>query len=260
MTSISGPLRLLPRVRRVAPRRVPARRLCSPTGAGRSTTGWTGRGTRPPTSCSPPAPRSRRPTSNAASRPSPQVGRWLEVVEDPWLHARGEAIKGELARVQHRFGDAVVHLTSAVEASHRLGFLQTEAYQLSSLGRAQWQAGDYAAGVVTLRTSIDKAEATGDVRLAALIRVHLGRVLRAEGDLAGARAALESAAAWHREAGGGEQALLGECLLAALDAADGEPLAQDRLLALLDRRARAGRRPRGGLRAGRPGPDSGRLR
>ena len=120
-----------------------------------------------------------------------------------------------------------------MEASHRLGFLQTEAYQLSSLGRAQCQAGDYAAGVVTLRTSIDKAEATGDVRLAALTRVHLGRALRAEGDLVGARAALESAAAWHREAGGGEQALLGECLLAALDAADGGPLAQDRLVALL---------------------------
>ncbi|MDP9482439.1 MAG: transcriptional activator domain-containing protein, partial [Chloroflexota bacterium] len=162
-----------------------------------------------------------------------EVERWLDVVEDPWLHARGEAIKGELARVQHRFGDAVLHLTSAVEASHRLGFLQTEAYQLSSLGRAQCQASDYAAGIVTLRTSIDKAEATGDVRLAALIRVHLGRALRAEGDLVGARAALASATAWHREAGGGEQALLGECLLAALDAADGEPLAQDRLVALL---------------------------
>ena len=162
-----------------------------------------------------------------------EVERWLDVVEDPWLHARGEAIKGELARVQHRFGDAVVHLTSAVEASHRLGFLQTEAYQLSSLGRAQCQTGDYAAGIVTLRTSIERALATGDVRLAALTRVHLGRALRAEGDLVGARAALASATAWHREAGGGEQALLGECLLAALDAADGEPLARDRLAALL---------------------------
>ena len=162
-----------------------------------------------------------------------EVERWLAVVDDPWLHARGEAITGELARVQHRFGDAVAHLTSAVEASHRLGFLQTEAYQLSSLGRAQCQAGDYAAGVATLRTSIDKAEATGDVRLAALTRVHLGRALRAEGDPLGARAALESAAAWHRDAGGGEQALLGECLLAALDAVDGGPFAQDRLVALL---------------------------
>jgi hypothetical protein len=43
-----------------------------------------------------------------------------------------------------------------------------------------------------------------------------------------ARAALEAATAWHRAAGGGEQSALGECLLAALDAA--EP----RLAAILD--------------------------
>jgi len=43
-----------------------------------------------------------------------------------------------------------------------------------------------------------------------------------------ARAALEAATAWHRDAGGGEQAALGECLLAALDS--DEP----RLAALLD--------------------------
>ena len=104
------------------------------------------------------------------------------------------------------------------ETSGRLGFQQTEAYQLSSLGRAQCQAGDYPAGAATLALAIEKAEATGDVRLAALARVHLGRVLRALGQLAPARAALEAAAAWHRAAGGGEQAALGECLLAALDA------------------------------------------
>ena len=66
----------------------------------------------------------------------------------------------------------------------RLGFLQTEAYQLSSLGRAQCQAGDYVAGAATLELAIEKAEATGDVRLAALARVHLGRVLRATGQVA----------------------------------------------------------------------------
>ena len=69
----------------------------------------------------------------------------------------------------------------AAETSRRLGFRQTEAYQLSSLGRAQCQAGDYDAGAATLELAIEKAEATGDVRLAALARVHLGRVLRALG-------------------------------------------------------------------------------
>ena len=39
---------------------------------------------------------------------------------------------------------------------------------------------------------------------------------------------------WHRAAGGGEQAALGECLLAAVDAADRVPGAEDRLVAILD--------------------------
>ena len=129
------------------------------------------------------------------------VQHWLRTVDDPWLHVRGEAVLGELARIQHRFDDAVVHLGRAAETSRRLGFLQTEAYQLSSLGRAQCQAGDYHAGAATLGLAIDKAEATGDVRLAALARVHLGRVLRALGQVAEARTALEAADAWHRAAG-----------------------------------------------------------
>ena len=36
-----------------------------------------------------------------------------------------------------------LHIGRAAETSRRLGFLQTEAYQVSSLGRAQCQAGDY---------------------------------------------------------------------------------------------------------------------
>ena len=162
------------------------------------------------------------------------VQHWLRAVDDPWLHVRGEAVFGELARIEHRFDDAVVHLGRAAETSRRLGFPQTEAYQLSSLGRAQCQAGDYHAGAATLGLAIDKAEATGDVRLAALARVHLGRVLRALGQVAQARTALEVAAAWHRAAGGGEQAALGECLLAAMDAADREPGAEGRLVVILD--------------------------
>jgi predicted ATPase/DNA-binding SARP family transcriptional activator len=159
---------------------------------------------------------------------------WLKKVEDPWLHVRGEAMLGELARVQHRFDDAVTHIGRAAETSGRLGFLQTEAYQLSSLGRAQCQAGDYPTGAATLELAVDKAEATGDVRLAALTRVHLARVLRASGQVARARMAVEAANGWHRAAGGGEQAALGECLLAAMDAADGVPGAQERLVAILD--------------------------
>ena len=147
------------------------------------------------------------------------VRRWLPDVEDPWLHVRAEAVFGESARISHRFDDAVAHLTRAARGSQQMGFRQTEAYQLSSLGRAQCQAGDYEAGAATLELAISKADATGDVRLAALARVHHGRVLRALGQEEPARAALEAACAWHRAVGGGEQAALGECLLAAIEAA-----------------------------------------
>lgn len=163
-----------------------------------------------------------------------QVERWLQAVDDPWLRVRGDAVLGELARIQHRFDDAVVHLGRAAETSRGLGFQQTEAYQLSSLGRAQCQALDYPTGCFTLELAMNKAEATGDVRLAALVRVHLGRVLRALGQITPARTALAAATAWHRAAGGGEQAALGECLLAAIDIDDPEAQAKERLTAILD--------------------------
>jgi tetratricopeptide (TPR) repeat protein len=172
-----------------------------------------------------------------------RVQHWLRTVEDPWLHVRRDAMLGELARLEHRFDDAVLHIARAAQASGRLGYAQTEAYQVMSLGRAQCQAGDYAAGAATLELAVDKAESTGDVRLAALARVHLGRVLRAVGQLVRARAALEAAAAWHRDAGGGEQAALGECLLAAMDAADRVPGAQERLAAILDDARKRGDAP-----------------
>ena len=76
------------------------------------------------------------------------------------------------------------------------------------------------------------AEAIGDQRMAALARVHLGRVLRTLGRTDEARRVLEQATEWHGRAGGGEQALLGECLLAALDLACGAAGAGERLEAI----------------------------
>jgi hypothetical protein len=127
----------------------------------------------------------------------------------------------------------VVHLRTSSARARQLGFLQTEAYQVATLGRAEYQNGDHFDGAATLRLAIDKAEAVGDVRMAALARVHLGRVLRALGDDTGARAALEDATRWHREAGGGEQAVLGDTLLAAMDLRQDVDGAHQRLMAVL---------------------------
>ena len=161
-------------------------------------------------------------------------------VDDPWLRVRHEGMSGELARIEHRFDDAVAHLSRATDLSGRLGFRQTQAYQMSSLGRAQCLRGDEATGVVTLQRSIGLAESIGDVRMAALARVHLARILRGLGDVDQARRVIESSMAWHRAVGGGEQAALGECLLAAMDAADGVSDADGRLQAVLAAAREAG--------------------
>jgi predicted ATPase/DNA-binding SARP family transcriptional activator len=176
-------------------------------------------------------------------RAADDVEHWLSVVDDPWLRVRGDAMLGELARLQHRFDDAVRHIARAADTSRRLGFRQTEAYQVASLGRAQCQAGDYESGTATLILSIEKAEATGDVRMAALARVHLGRVLRALGRVDEARTVLGQTVEWHREAGGGEQALLGECVLTALESADGVPGSPHRLEEILRAARRAADAP-----------------
>ena len=122
---------------------------------------------------------------------------------------------------QHSSVIAGAERVEAADTSHRLGFQQTEAYHVASLGRAQCQAGDYDVGAATPTRSIERAEATGDVRMAALARVHLGRVLHALGDVDHARDVLRQTTEWHRRAGGGEQALLGECLLTAIEVTDG---------------------------------------
>ena len=72
-----------------------------------------------------------------------EVEHWLAEVDDPWLHVRRDAMLGELARLQRRFDDAVTHIARAAATSRRRGYLQTEAYQVASLGRAQCQAGDH---------------------------------------------------------------------------------------------------------------------
>ena len=79
--------------------------------------------------------------------------------------------------------------------------------------------------------------------MAALARVHLGRVLRALGRNDEARTVLDAATQWHRRAGGGEQALLGECLLAAIDAAETVPDAPRRLAEILQRAREVGDAP-----------------
>ena len=64
---------------------------------------------------------------------------------------------------------------------------------------------------------------------ARLSRARLGRPQREVGDIEAARSAIEAADAWFRASGGGDEAAVAQCLLAAMDAEGGVPDAAGRL-------------------------------
>ena len=194
-----------------------------------------------------------------AQRRSTRPGRALAGdVDDPWLHVRRDAMLGELARLQHRFDDAVAaHRSRRRDVATARLPARPRRTRSSSLGRAQCQAGDYDdrrrhARARDREGRGDRRRSTGCARPGAL-----GRVLaRARARPSDARAALEAASAWHRAVGGGEQDALGECLLAAMDASRRVPGAE-RPARRDPRRGPAQRRcPRRGLRPRRARPAS----
>jgi hypothetical protein len=109
-------------------------------------------------------------------------------------------------------------LRRAADATHRLGFAAAEAHHLANLGRAQEQNGDPPAAIATFKHAIETAQATGDLRTAALASARLGRALRFA-DPVTARPAAQWSQHWYSAAGGGDALLLAEYVLAALDAA-----------------------------------------
>jgi tetratricopeptide (TPR) repeat protein len=165
--------------------------------------------------------------------------RLLGPLGDQWALNHIEAMLGGLAQAEHRFADATAHLKRAADATHKLGFAAAEAHHLANLGRAQQQGGDHQTAIATLESAIDTAHATGDLRTVAIASVHLGRVLRSVGERQSARAIVQSAQRWYRAAGGGDAAALAEYLLAALDADDGAPQADQRLSAVIATARRA---------------------
>ncbi len=165
----------------------------------------------------------------------------LAVVDDGWAFAQLEGVLGFVAQAEQRYEDAVVHLTRAADVAHTLGFA-TEGFHLAALGRVLQQAGDDVAAINTLERAIEIGQRTGELRVASLARVRLGRVLRGFGDREGARVPLTAAAEWYRAAGAGGRALasrdgaaLATCLLAAIALEEGDPDAAEQLVTLLER-------------------------
>jgi predicted negative regulator of RcsB-dependent stress response len=75
--------------------------------------------------------------------------------------------------------------------------------------------------VAAFEQAIITAGTAGDLRIVALARTRLARVLRALGRTDEARAQLREARRWYRTGGGGDGALLADHLAAALDADEG---------------------------------------
>ena len=200
--------------------------------------------------------RSRPVTSCVPSTARDQVQHWLEP-----LTTRGCTSVTRRCSANSRVcstGSTMpsLHIGRAADTSRRLGFLQTEAYQVASLGRAQCQAGDYDDRRGDAPARNRQGRGTGDVRMAALgPGASRPRAPRARRDPATPGPRSNRAAAWHRAAGGGEQAALGECLLAAMDAADGFR-AQRNDSSRSSTGPQQRRRPRRGVRARCPGAAS----
>jgi predicted ATPase/DNA-binding SARP family transcriptional activator len=164
----------------------------------------------------------------AATKACTEATKLLAEVQDPWFLVHTEAMLGAVAQAEARYVDACGHLRRAADAAAAQGFASSEAYHRANLGRAQQQAGDLDAAAVSLQAAIDVARATGDLRVAALARMRLGRVLRERGDLEAARSQFLAAQSWYHASGGGDHALLTDCLVAVT-----EPSTPD-AVALLD--------------------------
>jgi tetratricopeptide (TPR) repeat protein len=143
--------------------------------------------------------------------------RLLVPLGDQWALAHAEALLGALAQAEHRFADAVAHLARAAEAADRLGFAAAGSLHRANLGRAHQQNGDPAKAIAAFERAIETARTAGDLRIVALARVRLARVLRAQGRTGPAREQVAEARRWYATAAGGDGALLADHLAAVLD-------------------------------------------
>jgi predicted ATPase/DNA-binding SARP family transcriptional activator len=152
---------------------------------------------------------------------------------DDWATGHLHGALGFLAQAEHRYGDATDHLQQAAHAAERLGFRATQALHLATLGRILQRAGELDAALAALQQSVMIGLDIKDLRVVALGRVRLARVLRAQGEEAAAAEAAHAADHWFRTSGGGEGARLAACLAAAIDAAAGDGDAPERLRGVL---------------------------
>ncbi len=150
----------------------------------------------------------------AATRDGTEALGALGPIGDSWGMAHAEAMLGGIAQAEHRYDDAARALARAADESATMGFLGQAALHRASLARVQQRLGDPAA-VASYEEAIRDALSVGDGRLTATARLNLARLLRGTGQRAEAVALLEENQRWYTSAGGGDFALLTDCVLAA---------------------------------------------
>lgn len=172
--------------------------------------------------------------SQHAGAAGAEAKRLLPLVDDDWLASHFEAILGQLAQIELRYAAAAAHLNRAAQAARRAHMTATEGFHLASLGVVLHQSGDHETAIATFEEAIRLATTVGLMRIAAFTRVRLGTLLHGLGEVEPARAALSTADDWFRASGGGAEAALAQCLLAAMDADDDIPDAAQRLTTILE--------------------------
>ena len=150
----------------------------------------------------------------AATRDATEAVRALGPIGDSWGMAHAEGMLGGIAQAEHRYDDAARALARAADESATMGFLGQAALHRASLARVQQRLGDPAAAA-SYERAIRDALSVGDGRLTATARLNLARLLRGTDQGAEAVALLEENQRWYESAGGGDFALLTDCVLAA---------------------------------------------
>jgi predicted ATPase/DNA-binding SARP family transcriptional activator len=170
----------------------------------------------------------------AAGAASSEADRLLRPLGDDWILDHLDALLGYIAQAEERYADAATHLSRAAAAAGRFGYASTEGSHLDTLGRVLEQAGEINKAITTFERVIEIGRTTRQLRLIALGRVHLGRVLRRDGDRTAALFAIRAADHWFASSGGGDGAALAACLHSAMDAEDGDAGADTRLRVVLE--------------------------
>ena len=116
---------------------------------------------------------------------------------DPWLAANGHLYRGFAAEVSGDAPAAAMHFAAARDGFAAVGDGWGLAGAVRHLGSGLGLGGDHAAAIAAIDQAIAFAEAVGSADDAAWMRAERGMIRLRAGDLAGARADLDGAAAGH---------------------------------------------------------------